>query len=103
MVGDAVRTWDARLPQIEFAHNHAVNRSSRLSSFQVVYRILSRAPVDLSTLPDHTRIHGDASTFVDNILETHAKTTQQLEASTTKYKHAADFHRRRLVFDERDS
>lgn len=101
-VGEAIRTWDSRLPQAEFAHNRAVNRSSGLSPFQVIYGILPRAPVDLSSLPDLTRIHGDASAFVDSILETHARTTQKLEASTIKYKTDADSHRRRVVFDEGD-
>ena len=28
LVGDNVRSWDLKLSQAEFAHNHAVNRSS---------------------------------------------------------------------------
>lgn len=55
-------------------------------------------PIDLSSLPDRTRIHA----FVDNIIETHARTSQQLEASATKYKTATDSKRRRLIFYEGD-
>lgn len=102
LVGDAVRTWDSRLPQAEFVHNHAVNRSSGFSPFQVIYGIMPRAPVNLSSLPDHTRLHGDASVFIDSILDTHARAYQQLEASTLKYKAATDTHRRRVVFREGD-
>ena len=102
LVGDAVRTWDSRLPQAEFAHNHAVNRSSGFSHFQVIYGIVPRAPVDLSSLLDRTRLHGDASVFVDTILDTHARTSIQLEASTIKYKATADSRRRRVVFDAGD-
>ena len=102
LVGDAVKTWDSRLPQAEFAHNRTVNRSSGFSPFHVVYGILPRGPVDLSTLPDCSRHHSDASTFVDDILEVHAQTTQRLEASSSKYKTAADASRRRLIFDAGD-
>ena len=93
---------DGRLPQDEFAHNRAVNQSSGLSPFQVIYGIFPRAPDDLSFLPDRIRFHGDASAFVDNILETHVRTTQMLESSASKYKTAADSRRRRLVFDAGD-
>lgn len=103
LVGDSIKSWDSRLPQAEFAHNHAVNRSSGFSPFQVIYGIIPRAPVDLnSSLPDRTRIHGDASVFIDNILDTHSKTIQRLEASSVKYKTSADAHRRRVVFNEGD-
>ena len=68
----------------------------------MIYGILPRAPVDLSFLPDQTRLHGDASAFVDNFLETHVRTTQQLESSASKYKTAADSRRHRLVFEAGD-
>ena len=102
LVGDAVRTWDSRLPQAEFVHNHAVNRSSGFSPFQVIYGIVPHAPVDLSSLPDRTHLHGDASAFVDMIMDTHAQTSEQLEVSTIKYKAAANSRRRRVVFDAGD-
>lgn len=44
MVGESIRTWDSRLPQAEFAHNRAINRSSGLSPFQVIYGMLPRLP-----------------------------------------------------------
>lgn len=31
LVGTSIKTWDSKLPQPEFAHNHAVNRSSGFS------------------------------------------------------------------------
>ncbi|GJZ15241.1 putative nucleotidyltransferase, ribonuclease H [Tanacetum coccineum] len=35
LVGDHVKAWDQKLCQAEFAHNHAVNRSTGFSPFQV--------------------------------------------------------------------
>lgn len=94
--------WDSKLPQAEFAHNHALNRSSGFSPFQIVYGILPRGPPDLSTLPDRVRLHGGADTFVDHILDTHAEAKANLDANVVKYKAAADSHRLRLVFEVGD-
>lgn len=35
LVGDAIRTWDSKLPQAEFAHNHALNRSLGFCPFKL--------------------------------------------------------------------
>lgn len=56
----------------------------------------------MSTLPDRTRIHGDAAAFIDTIADVHVATKTHLEASTLKYKTTADSHRRRLVFEVGD-
>ena len=102
LVGDAIRTWDGKLPQAEFAHNNSLNRSLGYCPFQVVYGIIPCGPVELSTLPDRTRLHGDATTFVDSLADFHTKAVSNLEASASKYKQAADKHRRRLVFEVGD-
>ena len=102
LVGSSIKSWDSKLPQAEFAHNHAVNRSSKFSPFQIIYGIVTRAPLDLSTLPDRVRLHGGAEAFMEKVIETHEQTTSNLETSTQKYKAAADTHRRRLVFEVGD-
>lgn len=103
LVGDAIQTWDKKLQQAEFAHNHALNRSLGFCPFQVVYGIIPRGPVALSNLPDRTRLHGEASTFVAAIKDIHDKAIVNLETSATKYKASADSHRRRLVFEVGDN
>nr|GEU61740.1 putative reverse transcriptase domain-containing protein [Tanacetum cinerariifolium] len=52
LVGDHVKAWDQNLCQAEFAHNHAVNRSTGFSPFQVVYSAQPRGPLDLM-IPQH--------------------------------------------------
>ena len=101
LVGDSIKTWDQRIPQAEFAHNHAVNMSTGFSPFQVIYGIIPRTPTDLSLLPDHTRVHGEASAFVESITDIHDQTLSNLTASTS-HKAAADTHRRHLVFNVGD-
>nr|GFB14598.1 hypothetical protein [Tanacetum cinerariifolium] len=52
LVGDHVKVWDQKLCQAEFAHNHAVNRSTGFSPFQVVYSAQPHGPLDLMTPQD---------------------------------------------------
>nr|GFC79951.1 hypothetical protein [Tanacetum cinerariifolium] len=39
LVGDHPKAWDQKLPQAEFAHNHAVNRSTGLSPNHVLAQV----------------------------------------------------------------
>nr|GEV61663.1 putative reverse transcriptase domain-containing protein [Tanacetum cinerariifolium] len=52
LVGDHVKAWDQKLCQAEFAHNHAVNRSTGFSLFQLVYSAQPRGPLDLTNPQD---------------------------------------------------
>ena len=99
LVGDAIKAWDSKLPQEEFAHNHSLKRILGFCPFEVVYGLVPRGPIALSTLLDRTRIHGDATTFVDSLHEIHQKAISNLESSSSKYKSAADSYRRSLVFE----
>lgn len=44
LVGENVKSWESKLPQAEFAHHHANNRSFGFYPFQVVYGIIPRGP-----------------------------------------------------------
>lgn len=87
---------------MEFAHNHAVNRSSGFSPFRVVYGLVPQGPLDLAPLPDKTRLHGQAVDFVNDIELVHHHAKTNLELSTAKYKAAADVKRRDMVFEPDD-
>lgn len=90
LVCEKIRIGDSHVPHAEFAHNHAVNRSSGFSPFQVIYGFSPRAPVDLFSLPDQTRSHGTADDFVEDIHHIDELTRHNLDTSTQKYKTAAD-------------
>lgn len=64
--------------------------------------MIPRGPVDLSNLPDRTRLHGDASIFVDSLAKLHGQAVANLESSSSKYMQAADQHRLKLVFAVED-
>ena len=99
LVGDAIKSWDSKLPQAVFAHNHSTNWSTCLCPFQVIYETIPRGPVSLSTLPDLTHSHGDATSFVKNLAHVHSETVANLEAATAKYTSAANKRCRRMIFD----
>lgn len=102
LVGDNIKSWDYVICQAEFAHNRAVNRSTGFSPFQVVYGFLPRVSLDLGVSPDRTRFHGRACDFVDQFAELHEKVHTNLEASSQKYKAAADVHRQDVQFNVGD-
>ena len=102
LVGDNIKSWDSKLGQAEFAHNHAFNRSLGFCPFQVVYGLIPRAPLDLSTLPDRTRTHGEAIDFVTELHDVHRLARDNLAASTARYKQDADKKQRELIFQPGD-
>ena len=89
LVGDHMKSWDQKLCQAEFAHNHAVNRSTGFSPFQVVYSVQPRGPHDLMLLPSKTRVHGKASDFVTGLQDVHRAVFENLTNANSKYKQNA--------------
>lgn len=102
LVGDNLKMWDSKLDQAEFTYNHVLNRSTGYCPFQVVYGLIPRGPLDLATVPDQTRFHGEAIDFVSQIQQVHHLAHDNLDASTSKYKTAADRKRRELIFSPGD-
>ena len=102
LVGNNIKSWDTILCQVEFAHNHAVNRSTSFSPFRVIYGIVLHGPLDLGVHPDATRDHGEAVDFVTNVTHVHQLVHDNLRLSSAKYKEAADRHRRDVQFNVGD-
>ncbi|GJS13689.1 putative reverse transcriptase domain-containing protein [Tanacetum coccineum] len=71
LVGDHVKAWDQKLCQAEFAHNHAINRSTGFSPFQVVYSAQPCGPLDLMTLPVSGFVPKKVQDFVEGLHEVH--------------------------------
>lgn len=98
LVGDNIKSWDAKLCNAEFAHNHALNRTLGYNPFQVVYGTIPRCPLDLVLLPDKSRHHGEAVDFVTELESVHRKARDQLAKTIAKNKEAADNKRREVLF-----
>lgn len=58
--------------------------------------------LDLSTAPDRTRHHGEAIDFINDLQVVHQQAQTNLEASSAKYKSAADVKRREVIFSPGD-
>ena len=102
LVGDQLKSWDKKLGQAKFAHNHAVNRSTKLSSFEIVYGFLPRCPLDLANLPSNTKVNHKAEDFVTQLQDVHNLTRQNLLESITKFKRDADQKRQLVDFEVGD-
>lgn len=102
LVKDNLRSWDMKLCQAEFAHNHAVNRSIGFSPFQIVYSSLPKGPLDLAVVPQPKGTVKRAVDFVDELTECHKIVQERLEKSNEKYKKFADLKRRNVEFNKGD-
>lgn len=79
-----------------------MNRSLGYSPFRVVYGLVPRGPLDLTTIPDRTRCHGQAIDFINDLEVVHKQAQANLELSSAKYKKVADVKRRLVVFEPGD-
>ncbi|GKA88519.1 putative nucleotidyltransferase, ribonuclease H [Tanacetum coccineum] len=102
LVGDHVKAWDQKLCQAEFAHNHAVNRSTRFSPFQVVYSAQPRSPLDLMTPRVSSSVPKKVQDFVTGLHDVHKAVHENLVRANSKYKQDADHKRRHVDFEEGD-
>ncbi|XP_052627007.1 uncharacterized protein LOC128133560 [Lactuca sativa] len=102
LVGDHVKTWDQKLCQAEFAHNHAINRSTGYSPFQVVYSVQPRGQLDLMSLPVSRVVPKKVQDFVGGLHDFHKAVHDNLVRANSKYKQDADKKRRQVDFEVGD-
>ena len=102
LVGDNFKMWDQKLYQVEFAYNRAVKHSTGLIPFQVNYRYIPRAPIDLAPVPNLVRKSGKAEDFIEQLQKIHKTTQESLKQTTEGYKIMADKKCRALEFQVGD-
>lgn len=71
LVRDHITSWHLVVPMAEFAYNNSVNRSTRMSPFQVVTGLRPRLPVDLVPLPIESRPSREAKDFICHTQHVH--------------------------------
>ena len=79
LVQDNLKSWDVKLCQAEFAHNHVVILSTGFSPFQIVYSSLSKGPLDLTVVPQSKKTVKKAADFVEGLTECHKIIQERLE------------------------
>ncbi|KAJ4719236.1 RNA-directed DNA polymerase [Melia azedarach] len=98
--GEKPKQWDAVLPQVEFAYNSMMNRSTGKTPFEVVYLQSPRHALDLVTLPALLGVSKAAENMAEKIQKIQEEVRASLESANEKYKQDADQHRRQKVFQE---
>ena len=82
LTGEHVKSWNQKLCQTKFTHNHAVSRSTGFSPFQVCYSIVPCGPLYFIQLPSKTRVHDKAEEFVGGLQEIHKQVHDNLVQET---------------------
>jgi transposase InsO family protein len=93
-----LRRWEDCLPHIEFAYNHATHSSTKMCPFQIVYGYIPRAPIDLFSLDAAEAPHLDAVAHVEQMIDLHAQTHQNIAAANVKHQVAGSKGRKHVTF-----
>lgn len=88
-MGKKIYSWEARLCQAQFPHNHATNISLGFSAFQVLCSILPRRLLDLTS---------QILEFEKSLKTIHKETCDQLKLSNQAYKIRDNTKRREVIF-----
>src|SRR6266540_388646 len=94
--------WEDCLSHIEFAYNRSLHSTTKMCPFQIVYRLLPRAPIDLMPLPSSEKLNFDATKRDELMLKLHETTKENIERMNAKYKFAGDKGRKELKFEPGD-
>ena len=79
------KVWDLLLPHAEFVYNKAINRTTRISPFKVVYDIWPIGPLDLVPRPLDKKPSAEASQRVEEIKKMHERVRDRIEKINTTY------------------
>ena len=99
LIGDNIKSWDQKLCQAEFAHNHAVNRSIGFSPFQIVHATILSIYYHCQNIPKYM---GNAIELVTSLRKVHETLHQHLESVNQRYKLEANKRRRNVELQEGD-
>jgi hypothetical protein len=94
-----LKRWEDCLPHVEFAYNHATNSSTKMSPFQIVYGYIPRAPIDLFSLDAEDAPNIDAVAHVEQMINLHEQTPQNIAASNAKYQVAGSKGRKLVILN----
>ena len=97
-----MRNWDLILPTAKFAYKSSYNRSTSISTFEVVNGYKPRKPIDLIPITQHPRVSESASVFTSHIHDLRKKFSKKIQENNVQYKSYADLHHRHLEFNEGD-
>jgi hypothetical protein len=80
-----LKRWEHCLPHVEFAYNHATHSSTKMSSFQIVYGYIPRAPIDLFSLDVEDALHIDVVAHIEQMINLHEQTHKNITIANGKF------------------
>jgi len=83
-------------------YNSAINSSTGMSPFSIVYQKVSHRLLDLAKLPIGEKSSSAASAMAEQILDVRKEVRTRLEKSNVRYKAATDKKRREKVYEKGD-
>src|SRR5688572_22827900 len=97
-----LKRWEDCLPHVEFAYNHATHSSTKMCPFQIVYGYIPRAPIALFSLDAVDAPHIDALAHVEQMINLHEQTQQNIAAANAKYQITGSKGRKLVTFEPGD-
>jgi hypothetical protein len=97
-----LKHWEDCLPHIEFAYNHATHSSTKMCPFQIVYGYIPRAPIALFSLDAEDAPHIDVVAHVEQMINLHKQTQQNIAAANAKYQVTGSKGRKLVTFEPGD-
>ena len=97
-----LKRWEDCLPHVEFAYNHATHSSTKMCPFQIVYGYIPRAPIALFSLDATDAPHIDALAHVEQMINLHEQTQQNIAAANAKYQITGSKGRKLVTFEPGD-
>jgi hypothetical protein len=92
-----LRCWEDCLPHVELAYNRATHSSTKMCPFQIVYGYIPRAPIDLFSLDAEDTPHIDVVAHVEQMIDLHEHTHQNIAVANAKYQVAGSKGRNMLL------
>ena len=102
LIQDYQSNWDEILPTFKFAYNCSTNRSTKLSSFHMVYGKVPKRPIDLHLIAHENPKSFSVESFIKHVHAIYDIFSKQLALSYEAYKFSADLHKRYKFFKEGD-
>jgi len=91
-------SWDVVLPQEEYSYNDSTNRSTSLSSFEIVYGIHLRGLFELRDVQGLDKRSGYADSFAEAMKKIHQQVRDTLHQNSQKIKARVDQRRRDVQY-----
>jgi hypothetical protein len=97
-----LKLWEDCLPHVEFAYNRATHSSTKMCPFQIVYGYIPRVPIDLLSFDPLDAPHVDAVARVQQMLDIHEQTHQNIAHTNAKNQTAGSKGRKLVTFEPGD-